>query len=340
MSDFIPPQDYHRLFIPPEDYIHLFGAEKAPTWFPGLHRDFIATGAELDATRGEDGYGPASVDLMMSLEPWQGRNQMVLWALLRALLRQPGSLPLFAPEILDGCRWGRADAIWVVQYTPLQAETVHLVLTAVESVPAEDRPILADTVAALRETTGDRDVHARLDAIERSIAEAPRPDDLLDPRLLDRVPHIRNLPVMELLTRCEQKRPERLAYWQRDRLRSMSDGLHDAIRLLLTAIPAHLAEHGGFTHGEDVLRGLILLELELRKDDLSPELRQPGLTVVLADIIRASDATRPRRGEKLANAAAEVLYYKSKAKGTVRQLLTEVTGKRLRARLEMVLQYM
>lgn len=340
MSDFIPPQDYHRLFVPPEDYIHLFGVDKAPTWFPGLNRDFIETGRDLDATRDESGYGPASVAFALSREPWQGRNQMVLWALLRALLRQPGSLPMFAPEILDGCGWSRVDAMWLIEYTPVQPETVHLVLAAIASVPAEDRPILAGTVAALREHTGDPDVVARLDAIEADIASAPRPDDVLDPRLLDRVPHIRGLPVMELLTRCEQKKPERLPYWQRERLRSLSGGLHDAIRLLLTAIPAHLAEHGGFTHGEDVLRGLILLELELGKDDLSPELRERGLTVVLADIIRASDATRPRRAEKLANAAAEVLYYKSGAKGTVRKLLTEVTGKRLRARLEMVLEYM
>ncbi|GLZ81261.1 hypothetical protein Afil01_60680 [Actinorhabdospora filicis] len=327
-------------FIPPEDYIHLFGAAKAPGWFPGLQPGFVRLGEKLDATRDESGYGPASVAHALAREPWDGRQQMVLWALLRALLRQPGSLPMFAPEIVEGCSWGRVDAMWVIQYTPAQPETVHLILAAVESVPPEDRPVLAATVAGLRELTGDPGVHARLDAIEKDIAGRPRPDDVLDPRLLDRIPEMRHLPIMELLSRCAVTKPERLPYWRRDNLRRAADGLHDAIRLLLMAVPGHLAEHGGFSHGEDVLRGLIMLELELPKKDLSPELRQPGLTALLADIIRAVDATRPRRGEKLANAAAEVLYYKKKAKGTVRQLVGEVTGKRLKARLEMVLEYM
>lgn len=326
-------------FVPPEDYIHLFGVEKAPSWFPGLSAPMVSNSVEFDATRDESGYGPASIAYAMEREPWQGRDKLILWALLRALLRQPGSLPMFTPEVIGESRWSRVDAIWVLQYTPLQPETVHLILRALECVPALDVPIVGDIVTRVRSMTDDPALHERLDVLDAKIADAPNVDDIIDPRLLDRVPGIRHQPIMELFRRCPMRKPERITYYMRDVLRDLAAGLHDHIRLLLLEIPGHLAEHGEISHGEDVLRGLIMLELELKKDDLSMDLREIGLNETLCRIILAADATRPLRAQKLANAAVTVLYYKDKTKPVLRRLRDEVQGKRLKARVIETIKY-
>ncbi|GIG70804.1 hypothetical protein [Phytomonospora endophytica] len=321
-------------FLPASAYAERLGfadADELPDWLPEISPDFLVLADRFDATREDGRYGERSLAFAMDLEPWNGRSVVVLWALLRALLGQPGGSALFRRETLDGVRWSDADALWIASMTPAKKATSHLILAAVESMQADELPLAAPHVARLREVVTDAGLIERLDTIDARIAEAPRPEDLLDPLFAERVAATLNRPIRELIFRCALNRPERPSWWWRDSMKRLTNGHEYAVQDILKAIPAHLAEHGRFSRGEDTLRGLIFVADAFEKGWIIP---------VFRDIILAAGGTRPPRSQKLANAAVEALYYHDKSRSTLEDLRKRVPGKALQNRIDTVLEYM
>jgi len=306
------------------------GIGEIPDWLPGLTPQFLQYAEELDATRDASGYGPASVAYAVEEEQWGRRPAAILWALLRHLLGQPGSAPIFAPAVVDGLRWAKDDALWIAAMAPVSPETQHLILSALEAVPAVDLVVAADSLARLRSALTTPELLERLDALDKSAATAPRPEDALDPRFVERIAFVFEHPIRELLTDCAVTRPDRPSWYWRDRMKRLAFGRHDDIREILAAIPAHLDAHGALREGQDVLRGLIFV---------AEAVGGAWVTPTLADVVRAAGAT-PVRSRVLANAAVTALYYRSDAKGTMRRLHDEMTDKTLRKRISDHEQYM
>jgi len=322
------------VFIPAAEYAHLIGiADPAdvPAWLPALKPGFLALAGELDATRVDGRYTDASVAFAMGLEHWDGRPDVVLWVLLRALLGQPGGGPLFKPEVVDCLRWSTPDALWIVGMTPARKATAHLILAALDCVHGDELPLAAGDIARLREVVTDPGVIERLDKLDARIAAAPRIEDVLDPRFIQRISGTLSGPIREMLFRCEVKRPARPTWWWRERMKSLAHKRQMPVREILTAIPAHLEEHGGFTQGEDTLRGLIFVAEAFGKGWINP---------VLADVILAAGGTIPPRSQKLANAAVEALYYRPKARNLLNDLGKRIPNKTLKARIVKTVEYM
>lgn len=322
-------------YVPATEYAHRlgidFGSDAIPDWLPGLSPAFLAIVDEFDATRDASGYGPASVAFAMELEPWNRRTSVVAWALLRDLLGQPGTAAMFTPEMTGELRWAKGDALWIAGATPATPETVHLILSALESLPTADLPLAAEEVARVRKVVTDGDLLARLDQLDEAIAGAFRPEDVLDPLFAERIGHILDRPIRELLQYCALKRAGRPAWPWRDWTNRLIDGRYDDVHEILAAIPAHLEEHGRFSRGEDLLRGLIFVADHSGEGWVIP---------VLADIAVAGGTTTPVRSRKLANAAVDALYYHKKARTVVQNLQGQVTDKVLSKRIADVLEFM
>lgn len=324
-----PPMPY----IPAADYAARLGltGPEVPAWLPEVSPDFLELADAFDATREDGRYGAASLAFAMELTPWNRRGLVILWALLRALLGQPGGAALFARETVEDVRWSGADALWVASMAPARKATSHLILAALTCLSPDDLPLAAPHVARLREVVTDPAVIERLDELDARIAAAPQPEEILDPLFVERIAATLNLPIRELLFRCALKRPARPGWGWRDWMKGLVNGHQFAVQDILTAIPPHLEEHGGFSRGEDTLRGLIFVAEAFDKGWIIP---------VFGDIILAAGGTAPARSPKLANAAVEALYYRDKARGTLEDLRDRVPGKALRKRIDVTLKYM
>lgn len=320
--------------IPAADYAHLLGITDpadVPSWLPELSPELLALVQEFDATRVDGRYTDASVAFAMELEHWDGRPHVVLWVLLRALLGQPGGGHLFKPEVVEALRWSTPDALWIVRMTPVGRPTSHLILAALDCIDADDLPLTANTVARLREIVTDPVQLARLDTLDARIAAAPCIEDLLDPRFVERIADTLSGGIREMLFRCARKHPDRPGWWWGHRMKGLAHNRSRAVREILAAIPPHLEEHGGFTQGQDTLRGLVFVAEAFEKGWIIP---------LLADVILAAGGTSPARSQVLANASVEALYYRPKAVGVLRDLEGRVPGKALKKRIAKTVEYM
>ena len=320
--------------IGPKEYAHLLDLSpdaELPDWLPHLPPEFLAIAADLDATRRDGRYTPASVEYALTLDEWHSRPIAISWAVMRALLRQPGSADMFRAVVVEGCRWGKFDALWLIERIPAGRPTAHLLTRLLECVPAIDLAPVADTITRLRAAVTDEGLRERLDGLATAAEQAPRPEDVLDPAFLRRIAPALKGPLRELLFRCEVSKPERPSSYWWQRMEYLAAGQWDDVRRILEEVPGHLAEQGRFGLGEDVVRGLIFFAEYTREGWVVP---------VLFDIALAAGGYAPAPSRVLANAAVAAMYYRPEARGWLETLREVVPGKALRDRIDECLEYM
>ncbi|MEV0645148.1 hypothetical protein AB0I28_07780 [Phytomonospora sp. NPDC050363] len=319
-------------YVPAAEYAHRLGLTEAPDWLPDLIPSYLEIVEKFDATRVDGRYGEESLEFARSLDAWGDRSAVVLWALFRALLRQPGGSALFRRDIVEGLRWSGADALWLVPLIPARKSTSHLLLATLESVSPYDLPLAAADVARLREVVTDPEYIERITRLENLIAKAPRVEDLFDPLFAERIGPVLNLPIRELLDRCALPRLGRPSWWWRDLQKRRLANHWDALKYILACIPPHLEEHGGFSKGEDTLRGLMYVAEASDKGWITP---------LFADIVlAAAGGPGPVRSLKLANTAVDALYYRPKSKGVLTGLRGKVRHKTVLNLIDRALKYM
>lgn len=308
--------------VSPAEYAHHLGVDEIPEWLPRLHPAVLVAAEAVDTTRGDDGYTAASVQY--AAEHRDARPQVILWALLRYRLGQQDAALLLDGSLLEDVRWDADVALWIGDTAPLTPHTAALIVRALEVLWIHELPLAAERVTELKKVDLDAELRDRVGRLDAKLARARRLGNGLDPRFADRVAIPLRRPIHAVLFHCPRDRhgPPGLT-WQW-RMKEMAGREFHAIRAIVEAIPSHLEEHGKFSQGEDILRGLIWMAGHADEDWTVP---------LLASITIAAAGTRPVLSPKLARTAVDALFLCTDAKETMRGLESRVRSEAIRKRV-------
>ncbi|GIG65323.1 hypothetical protein [Phytomonospora endophytica] len=315
--------------VAPAAYVHRLGVDEVPEWLPSLHPSVLEAADAVDATRGADGYGAASVEYAVN-HP-DDRPRVILWALLRYRLDQPDAARLLDAALLEDVRWKADEALWIGDTAPLTPHTAALIVRALEALWLHELPLAADRVEQLRRAELDAGLSTRVGWLQANIARVRKIGAGFDPRFADRVAIPLRRPIHALLFHCTRDKPGPPGLHWQWRMRELAGRNFDAVVEIVKAIPDHLEEHGRFSQGEDILRGLVVMAGHADEEWTVP---------LLASIIVAAAGTRPVLSQKLARTAVDALFLCTGAKETMRGLESRVRSEAIRKRVAESVQHM